>query len=109
MSRTVTATEAKVQFGAIVDYAVAANDDVIVESRGEPKAVIISYQEYQKVLTLREQARREEALRRLRALREEVRARNTDLTEEQAMALAVRFSKEFAAELADATTRSQGQ
>lgn len=101
MPKTVSATEAKVQFGAIVEWAVEAQDDVVVERRGEPKAVIISYQEYQKVLALREQARREEALRRLRALREEVRARNTDLDEEQAMALAVRFSKEFAAELAD--------
>jgi len=102
MPRTISATEAKVQFGSIVEWAVEAQDDVIVESRGEPKAVIISYQEYQKVLALREQARREEALRRLRALREEVQARNTDLTEEQAMALAVRFSKEVQAELADA-------
>ena len=106
MPKTVSATEAKVQFGSIVEWAVQAQDDVIVESRGEPRAVIISFEEYKRVLAMREQARREDALRRLRALREEVRASSADLTEEQALALATRFSKEVHAELADAAGSS---
>lgn len=101
MPRTVTATEAKTKFGSIVDWAAESKDDVIVESHGEPRAVIISFEEYQKVIRLREEARRQSALLRLRSLRDRVRARNQDLDEEQAASLAGRFSKEVVAEMAD--------
>jgi len=102
MPKTVSATEAKVQFGSIVDWAVAEQDDVIVESHGQPRAVIISFEEYKRVLALRERVRREEVLGRLRDLREEVRARSANLSEEQAAALAARFAKDVQAELANA-------
>jgi PHD/YefM family antitoxin component YafN of YafNO toxin-antitoxin module len=101
MPRTVSASEAKVRFGAIAHWAVESNDDVIVESYGEPKVVIISFGEYQKMSALREEARRQSALMRLRGLRDRVRARNQDLDEGQATLLANRFSKEVVAELAD--------
>ena len=55
MPRTVSASEAKTQFGAILDWAIKCKDDVIVESHGKPKAVIISFEEHQKVAELREQ------------------------------------------------------
>jgi len=101
MPRTVSATEAKTQFGSIVDWAIASKDDVIVESHGEPKVVIISFEEYRQVVKLREEARRESALRRLRSLRDRVRARNQDLDEAQAASLAGRFSQEVVAEMVD--------
>jgi prevent-host-death family protein len=88
MPKTVSATEMQNRFGTIADWAVESEDDVIVESRGTPKVVLISFAEYQKLRQWREQERRQEVLQRIRALREEVRARNQDLTEESADALA---------------------
>ena len=101
MPRTVSASEAKTKFGAIVDWAAESKDDVIVESHGQPKVVIISFEAYQQVLKLREEARRQSALLRLRNLRDRVRARNQDLDEGQAASLAGRFSQEVVAEMAD--------
>ena len=98
---TVSASEAKTKFGAIVDWAVESKDDVIVERHGQPKVVIISFEAYQQVLKLREEARRQSALLRLRSLRERVRAHNQDLDEEQAASLAGRFSQEVVTEMAD--------
>lgn len=101
MPRTVSASEAKTKFGSIVDWAAESQDDVIVESHGQPKVVIISFEEYQQVLKLREDARRQSALLRLRNLRDQVRARNQDVDEEQAASLAGRFSQEVVAEMAN--------
>ncbi|MBM3190034.1 MAG: type II toxin-antitoxin system Phd/YefM family antitoxin [Chloroflexi bacterium] len=94
MPRTVSASEAKTRFGAIASWAAESKDDVIVESHGEPKVVIISFEEYQQMLKLREEARRRELLAQLRGLREEVRARNQDLTAEEASDLAKEISEE---------------
>jgi prevent-host-death family protein len=94
MPRRVPATEAKTRFGAIADWAVENEDEVIVESRGEPKVAIIPFEEYQRLAHLREEARRRAALSRLERLRERVRARNQDLDEEQAESLADRFTRE---------------
>jgi prevent-host-death family protein len=101
MPRTVSASEAKTNFGAIANWAAESKDDVIVESHGEPKVVIMSFEEYQQVLKLREEARRQSALLRLRNLRDQVRAHNQDLSEEQATSLADRFSEEVIADMAD--------
>ena len=101
MPRTVSASEAKTKFGAIANWAAESKDDVIVESHGEPKVVIICFEEYQQVLKLREEARRQSALLRLRSLRDRVRARNQDLDEEQVASLTGRFSQEVIAEMAN--------
>ncbi|NLF15195.1 MAG: type II toxin-antitoxin system Phd/YefM family antitoxin [Anaerolineaceae bacterium] len=99
MVKRVSASEAKNRFGAIVDWAVQSQQEVIVESYGEPKVVILSYEAYTEIEQLREAARRQEALARLRQLRDEVRARNQDLTPEEAQALSDRFSREAATEM----------
>ena len=95
MPKTVTATEAKNRLGALVEWVVSRQEEVIVESRGEPTAVIMSFAEYRQVLTLREQERRRTVLARLEALHERQMARNQDLTPEQGDALADRFAREF--------------
>jgi len=94
MPRTVSATEAKNRLGAIVEYAVKNPDGVIIESRGKPRAVILSFEEYQKVKKVQEQARRREALEKLRALAEEVRQQNQDLSADQADELADQIVRE---------------
>ena len=94
MPKAVSATEAKNRLGALMAWAVEHRDDVIVEAQGKPRAVIMSFADYEVVQALREQARRQAALERLRALRARVSARNQDLTEEQAMALADQMTRE---------------
>ena len=99
MPKTVSASEAKTRFGSIVKWAVESKDDVIVESYGEPKVVIVPFEEYERFVKLREEARRMEALARLEDLGERVRARNQDLSKEQADSLADRFTREVVEEM----------
>jgi prevent-host-death family protein len=93
MPRIVTASEAQNHFGAMVQWAEENQDNVVVERRGKPAAVIISYEEYQKLEQLREQERRRKAFEALEAIRARVAERNPDLTTEDAYRLAG-FSEE---------------
>ena len=95
MPRTVSATEMKNRFGSLADWTIEAQDDIIVETRGTPKVAVISFEEYQKLRDCREEVRRRELLARFKALREEIRSRNRDLTEKEAEALAARFGQEM--------------
>lgn len=89
----VSASEAKNRLGSLLLMVSQKNRDVIVENRGEPKAVIISYQEYETLQNVREAKRREDALRRLEELRKRISKRNKDLTEKKAMQIADRVSR----------------
>ena len=99
MPKAVSATEAKNRLGSLLAYVAEQGDDVVVESQGKPKAVLISFAAYQEVLALREQKRRADALDELRRLQKEVSARNQDLTEEEAEAIAEELSQAAIARL----------
>ena len=99
MPKTVSASEAKSQFGSLVEWTVENKDDVIVESHGRPKAAIISFEEYQRFAALREEARRREVLAQLESLRERVSARNADLSPEEAEQLADRLVRDTIQEM----------
>ena len=99
MPRTVSASEAKARLGSVIEWAVQEKDEVIVESHGEPKAVIMAFEEYQKVKSLREQQRRQQVLERMRQLRTKVQQRKKDLTSEQAEVLADKFTREVVDDL----------
>ena len=77
-----------------MDWAVENGDEVVIESRGEPKVAILSYAEYQEFLAFKEQARRKEALRQLEELAERMWARNADLSDEEVEELAEEISQE---------------
>ena len=94
MTKTISVTEAKNKLSAMLDWAVEYGDEVVIESRGEPKAVIISYDDYEEFRTLKEEARRRAALRQLEALAEQIWARNSDLSEEQVEQLAEEIAQE---------------
>lgn len=100
MPKTVSAHEAKNRLGSLFGYVNDQDDEVIVENHGKPKAVIMSYAAYEEVQALREQKRRADALERLRRLHERVAARNQDLTEDDAIAIADRVSHELIDDLA---------
>ena len=94
MPKTVSANEATSDLGSVVEWVLENGDEVIVESSGEPAVVIMPYNHYEKVKDAVVKERHRQALERLRKLRDEVRARNTDLTDDEADALADRFSRE---------------
>lgn len=100
MPNAVSSNEAKQRWGALLARVAEQGDEVVVEHHGKPKAVIISFAAYQEVQALREQQRRTDILDRLRTLQERLSTRNRDVTEDQAMALADRFSHELIDDLA---------
>ena len=68
MPKTISVSEAKNKLSAMLKWAVENQDEVIVESRGRPKAVILPYTEYEMFQQLREREQRQTALQRLQKL-----------------------------------------
>ena len=98
LTKTVSATEAKSRFGAVIDWA-TDNNEVLVESNGNPKVVIMSYSRYQEVSKAEDEQRRAQALETLRALRSQVQERKPKLTEDEAEKLSDRFVREVVEEM----------
>lgn len=74
MPKTVTSTEAQNNFGAILQWTDENRDEVVVERRGTPAAVIIPYTEYAEIVRLRREEEKRQALTRIRALRARVQS-----------------------------------
>jgi prevent-host-death family protein len=92
--KTVSATEAKARLSSLMRWATKNRDGVIVQSRGNPQAAIISFDEYERLQQLKEQISRQEALGRLKALAQEARQRNADLSPGEVERLAEETSQE---------------
>ena len=88
MVRTISATEAKVNFGAVTQQVIDDGEPVVVESHGQPRVAIVPVQQLDRLEELEEQERRRVWLERARALRSRVLAKNADLTSEQAEQIA---------------------
>lgn len=97
--KTMSSNEAKQLWGSMMDAASGPDDAVIVESHGKPKVAVISYDRFERLQELEEQARRARTLEQLRLIEEEGGDRNRDLTDEQIEELADRFSREFVTDL----------
>lgn len=101
MPKTISVSEAKNKLSEMLRWAVEHGDSVVVESRGQPQAVIVPYGEYEEFRALREQARRREALQRLEALAERIQERNADLSPDEAEQLAEAISQETIRRMVD--------
>jgi prevent-host-death family protein len=88
MVRTISATEAKVNFGAVTQRVIDDGEPVVVENHGQPRVAIVPVQQLDRLAELEEQERRRVWLERVRALRARVREKNQDLTDEQAEQIA---------------------
>ncbi|MEA3350519.1 MAG: type II toxin-antitoxin system Phd/YefM family antitoxin [Chloroflexota bacterium] len=99
MPKRVSATEAKTNLGAMMEWTVVESDDVIIETHGRPKAVLVSYPMYQEVRKIQETIRREQALAQMEALAATVQARNQDLSPVEAEATADRFTRDVVREM----------
>ena len=49
MTRTLNATEARIRFGQLLRRVAEDGDTVIVERNGQPSAVVLSYDDYEKL------------------------------------------------------------
>ena len=76
--RTVSAAEARANFSEIITEAAYAGRDTVIERNNRPVAVVIGYQEYQALRTLRDKEREARF-----AVIDEIRARNADADPEQ--------------------------
>jgi len=92
--KVIPATELKNKTGAVLDWTDKTNTDLVVESRGKPKAVIISYEGYERVQQLREEEARRQKLNEWEKLSEKIRARNPDMTEAKTHSIAQEFRDE---------------
>ena len=88
MVRTISATEAKVNFGAVSKQVAETDEPVIVANHGQPTVAIVPVEQLERLHELEEQEKRQTALENLRRLQDEVALRNQDLTEEQADVMA---------------------
>jgi prevent-host-death family protein len=86
--KTVTATEAKNRLGTLIRDVADGNGAVTIEHHGRPRVVVVSAEEWAEMSELRERVRREAAWQRIIEIAREVSARNADLTQEEADALA---------------------
>ncbi len=88
MSKAVSTREAQNKLSSLIGWVNEHNESVIVEKRGAPTAVLMSYAEYELLQEVKEQQRRQVLLAKMRDLRARVSARNPDLNEAEAEALA---------------------
>lgn len=100
MTKTISSNDAKQRWGALLGDVSERGDEIIVESHGKPKVVVLSISAYEELQAMREQRRRAEALERIRRLQERVAARNQDVSEEEAIEFAVRLQRELIADMA---------
>lgn len=102
MSRTVSAAEAKNRFGAILQAA-REGEEIIVARHGKGDVAIIPARDLEDLHAFREKQAREDALRRLRELQDEIAEANQDLdmSEEDVEALAEDISREALQRLVD--------
>lgn len=99
MAKTVTATEAKNRLGALMTEVRKTDEPVIVELRGRPEIAIITAEQLKDFEALKRKRRGEEALAELWAIQASAGDRNRDLSEEQAMELAVKAVREVRREM----------
>ena len=104
MAKTVSADEVKSQFDSFLGYVSEQDDEVIVERHGKRTAVIISMAAYEDVKAILEERRRADVLEQFRRLNDRIAAHsaahNQDLSEEDAIDLSIRISREIIDDLA---------
>lgn len=95
--KNISASDAKTRFGAVMNW--TNKMDVVVESYGEPKMVLLSYTKYKKIVELREKYKREMLLDQMRSLKKRIKKRNVGLKRKDIKKLADRFSSEIVVDL----------
>ena len=106
MTRTVTATEAKNRLGALMNEVIESNEPVIIELRGRPKIAMITRERLEAIEKLEWEQRYARALATLEEIERSYDGRNDDLSEEEAIELAVEAVREIRADRAAERARA---
>ncbi|HEY8600746.1 MAG TPA: type II toxin-antitoxin system Phd/YefM family antitoxin [Thermomicrobiales bacterium] len=101
MSKAVSTREAQNKLSSLIGWVNEHNESVIVEKRGAPAAVLMSYAEYESLQGVKEQQRRQELLAKMRDLRARVSSRNPNLSEADAETLADEVTADAVASLVE--------
>ena len=88
MTISVSSSEARKSLGKLLNLASEENEEVVIEVRGEPTAVIVSYSQYEQLMEEKECRKREEAVRLLRSARARVQERMEGISDEEAYRMA---------------------
>ena len=99
MTLNVSTSEAKAKLSSFVQQVVGNREEVIIENRGAPQAVLISYGAYEQYSKWRDQNRRQRALEELQELADSIQSRNQDLSETEAEKMADRLSRDVVDEM----------
>ena len=99
MTLNVSTSEAKAKLSSFLQQVVGNREEVIIENRGTPQAVLISYDVYEQYCQWRDQDRRQRALAELQALADSIQSRNQDLTETETEEMADRLSRDVVDEM----------
>lgn len=94
-TRTVSATEAKNRFGAIVKSALESDEVILVENHGEPYVYMVPPGEFERLQEADKELQRRTRLERLESIMRRQAERNSDLSSDEAEALAVRAVREY--------------
>ncbi len=97
--KAVSVSEAREQFSSFINWIAQNQDDVIIQKRGQAKAVLIPYIDYRLLQTAREQQRKKEAIAELKQIAQEVRSRNQTMTPDEAEQIADEVTREAIASL----------
>lgn len=92
--KTVSVSEAREQFSSFINWTEQNQDDVIIQNRGQAKAVLIPYDDYRLLQTAREQQRKLDAIAELKQIAQEVRSRNPIMTPSEADEIADQITRE---------------
>lgn len=99
MALNISTSEAKAKLSSFLQQVAKNREEVIIQNRGAPQAVLVPYSVYEQFCTWREQNRRQRALDELQELADAIQTRNRDLSETEAEELADRFSREVIGEM----------
>lgn len=99
--KTVSVSEAREQLSSIINWATTNQDDVVIQNRGDAKAVLIPYPDYELLKAARENQRKADAIAELKAIAQEVRNRNASMTTDEVEQLADEVSREAVQSLID--------
>ena len=92
--KTVSVSEAREQFSSFINWAAQNQDDIIIQNRGQAKAVLIPYIDYQLLQIAREQQRKKKAIAELKQIAQEVRSRNQMVAPDEAERIADEVTRE---------------
>lgn len=92
--KTVSVSEAREQLSSVINWAAENQDDVVIQNRGQARAVIIPYTDYQLLQAAREQQRKQAAIAELQQIADEVRRRNQEMSSTEADAVGDAITRE---------------